>query len=310
MPKPYSVINEEIKDALKGKVGEERAKEIRRLLKEIQWDVGDYRKIKDKLRRELNEIEVMEQARKASRRSSKTKKETPQFLVIGLTNSGKSTLINNLCGTQIPVEDYEYTTVELQFGAMEFEGIKFQLVELPAISEGGWEYDKSTLAHVYSTDCLLVLGNTFADFSIVINELEQQNIELKEKREGDGFAQVSPRSIPAILVKKENLGFISHNNLKNVYLNDIESLKKTMFEIIRPLRIFTMNSFNEIEDQPIVFYKDTVNVEDVVIKISKSKLDVFKDAVVLEGGPNGRRKRVGISYELKDKDVVHLTFHK
>jgi ribosome-interacting GTPase 1 len=310
MPKPYSVINEEIKDALKGKVGEERAKEIRRLLKEIQWDVGDYRKIKDKLRRELNEIEVMEQARKASRRSSKTKKETPQFLVIGVTNSGKSTLINNLCGTQIPVEDYEYTTTELQYGAMEYEGIKFQLVELPAISEGSWDYDKSTLAHVYSTDCLLILGRTYADFTITLNELEQQNIEVIDARLGDGFSQTSPRRIPAILVKEENLGLISHNNLKNVLSNDFETIKKTMFEIISPIRIFTMNSFNEIEDQPVVFYKDTISVEDVVIKISKSKLDIFKDTVVLEGGPNGRRKRVGITYELKDKDVVHLTFQK
>ncbi len=310
MPKPYSVINEEIKDALKGKVGEERVKEIRRLLKEIQWDVGDYRKIKDKLRRELNEIEMVEQAKKASRRSSKTRKETPQFLVIGVTNSGKSTLINSLCGTQIPVEEYEYTTTELQYGALEYDGIKFQLVELPAISEGSWDYDKSTLAHVYSTDCLLILGKTFEDFAIVISELEQQNIELIDKREGDGFVQISPRRIPAILAKNENLGLVAHNNLKNVYSDDFDSIKKTMFEIIRPVRIFTMNSFNEIEDQPVVFYKDTVNVEDVVIKISKSKIDIFKDAVVLEGGPNGRRKRVGLTYELKDKDVVHLTFRK
>ena len=310
MPKPYSVINEEIKDALKGKVGEERAKEIRKLLKEIQWDVGDYRKIKDKLRRELNEIEMMEQAKKASRRSSKTKKETPQFLVIGVTNSGKSTLINSLCGTKIPVEDYEYTTTELQYGSLEYEGIKFQLVELPAISEGCWDYDKSTLAHIYSTDCLLVIGKSFEEFTVILNELEQQNIELIASRLGDGFIQTSPRKIPAILVKKENLGFISHNNLKNIFSNNLNAIKEAMFEIIKPLRIYTMNSFNEIEDQPVVFFRDTVSVKDVVEKISKSKLDTFKDAVVLEGGPNGRRKRVGITYELKDKDVVHLTFQK
>jgi len=310
MPKPYSVINEEIKDALKGKVGEERAKEIRKILKEIQWDVGDYRKIKDKLRRELNEIEMVEQAKKASRKSTKTKKETPQILVIGTTNSGKSTLINNLCGTEIPVGDYEYTTTEPQYGALEYEGIKFQLVELPAISEGGWIYDKSTLALVHSTDCLLILGKSFEDFTIVLSELEEHNIELIEKRLGDGFAQTSPRRIPTFLVKKENLGLISYNNLKNVFVNNLDEIKKTMFEISKPVRIFTMNSFNEIQDKPVAFYNDTVIVEDVVNKISKSKIDIFKDAVVLEGGPNGRRKRVGITYELKDKDVIHLTFQK
>ena len=310
MPKPYAVIMEEIKDALKGKSGEERAREIKRLLKEITWDVGDYKRIKDKLRRELSEIEVMEQAKKASRRSSKTKKETPQFLVIGLTNSGKSTLINNLCGTNIPVGDYEYTTTEPQYGAMVYEGIKFQMVELPAISQGGWIYDKSTLGLVYSTDCLIIMGRTFEDFSVVLNELSEQNIELIPRRGGDGFAQTSPRKIPSILVKDEKLGLISHNQLANMVLTDIVGLRECMFEIINAKRIYTMNSFNEIEDEPIVFYTENLTVKDVVSKINKSKMDVFKDAVVLEGGPNGRRKRVGITYELSDKDVIHLTFKK
>ena len=310
MPKPYAVIMEEIKDALKGKVGEERAKKIKHLLKEITWDVGDYKRIKDKLRRELSEIEVMEQARKASRRSSKTKKETPQFLIVGVTNSGKSTLINNLCRTQIPVGEYEYTTIEPQYGAMVHEGIKFQVVELPAISEGGWIYDKSTLGMVYSTDCLIIVGRSFEDFSVVLKELEEQNIELIPKRLGNDFAQTSSRSIPTILVKRDNLGLISHNELRNVVFSNIEELKKAMFEVVNPIRIYTMNSFNEIEEEPIVFYKENLIVKDVVNKINKNKIDVFKDAVVFEGGLDGRKKRVGITYELKDKDVIHLTFQK
>jgi ribosome-interacting GTPase 1 len=310
MPKPYAVIMEEIKDALKGKYGEERAREIKRLLKEIQWDVGDYKRIKDKLRQELSEIETMEQAKKASRRSSKTKKETPQFLVIGLTNSGKSTLINNLCGTKIPVEDYEYTTTEPQYGAMVHEGIKFQLVELPAISAGGWIYDKSTLGLVYSTDCLIIVGRSFEEFTTVLQELDEQNIELIPKRTGEGFAQITPRNIPAIFVKEENMGLVSHNQLRNVFSNDINGIKDAMFEIINSKRIFTMNSYSEIEEEPVVFYKESLIVKDVVNKMNKSKMDVFKDAVVLEGGPNGRRKRVGLTYELQDKDVIHLTFKK
>jgi len=310
MPKPYAVIMKEIKDALKGKSGEERAREIKRLLKEITWDVGDYKRIKDKLRRELSEIEVMEQAKKASRRSSKTKKETPQFLIIGVTNSGKSTLINNLCGTKIPVGDYEYTTTEPQYGAMVHEGIKFQLVELPAISEGGWIYDKTTLGMVYSTDCLIITGRSFEGFTVALNELSEQNIELISKRAGDGFAQTSPRTIPTMLVKDEKLGLISHNKLANMISNDIEGIKECMFEIINATRIYTMNSFHEIEDEPVVFYTENLTVKDVVNKINKSKMDVFKDAVVLVGGPNGRRKRVGLTYELQDKDVVHLTFKK
>ena len=141
MPKPYAVIMDEINTRLKGKVGDERAKEIRLLLKEIQFDVGDYRKIKDRLRRELKEIETMEQAKKAARKSGYTRKETPQFVIIGAPNSGKTTLINDLCGTNFLVADYPYTTTETQYGALKFDNVNFQLVELPAIYEGCWDGD-------------------------------------------------------------------------------------------------------------------------------------------------------------------------
>lgn len=310
MPKPYAVITEEIKNALKGKVGEERAREIKRLLKEIQWDVGDYKRLKDKLRRELAEIEKMEHARKASRSRTKTKKSTPQFCVIGAANSGKSTLINNLAGTEIPVESYPYTTAEPQYGALEYDGINFQLVEIPAIYDGCWDSDKSTLGMIYSTDCIMILGRSLEDFELVLKELADQNIELIGERMADGFIQTIPRKIPAFLIFDKDAAVLPSSHLKKISSTDLEGLKLNMIKLTKPVRIYTMNSFNEIEDQPIVFYKNPITVKEVIQKVYRGKEEFFKDAVILEGGPNGRRKRVGITYELSDNDVIHLTFHK
>jgi len=310
MPKPYSVIMEEIKDRLKGKVGEDRAKEIRQLIKEMPWNVGDYRRIKEGLRKELQEIEQVEQAKKASRSRTKTKKSTPQFTIVGVTNSGKSTLINNLTGTNIPVESYPFTTTEPQYGALEYEKISFQLVEIPALYEGCWDSDKSTLGMIYSTDCLLIVGRSFDDFSFVLKELEKQNIELIGNRMEDGFIQTTPRKIPAFLVYDKNTETMPSSHLKKISSEDYNEIKVKMVELVNPVRIFLMNSFNEIQEQPVVFYNNPIAVRDVIQKISKSKIEIFKDAVLLEGGPNGRRKRVGITYELSDSDVVHLTFRK
>ncbi len=310
MPKPYSVITEEIKDALKGKVGEERAREIKRLLKEIHWDVGDYKRLKDKLRRELAEIEKIEQARKASKSRTKTKKSTPQFCVVGAVNSGKSTLINNLAGTEIPVESYPFTTAEPQYGALEYDAINFQLVEIPAIYEGGWSGDKSTLGMIYSTDCLIIMGRSLEDFELVLKELAEQNIELIGDRLSDGFIQTIPRKIPAFLVFDKETSILPSLHLKKISSDEFEEIKQNMIKLTKPVRIYTMNSFNEIEEQPIVFYKNQVTVKEVIQKVYRVKEESFKDAVLLEGGLNGRRKRVGITYELSDKDVIHLTFHK
>jgi ribosome-interacting GTPase 1 len=310
MPKPYAVITEEIKDALKGKVGEERAREIKRLLKEIHWDVGDYKRLKDKLRRELAEIERMESARKASRSRTKTKKSTPQFCVIGAANCGKSTLINNLAGTDIPVEPYPFTTTEPQYGALDYDGIKCQLVEIPAIYDGCWSSDKSTLGMIYSTDCIMILGRSLEDFELVLNELAQQNIELIGERMTDGFIQTLPRKIPTFLIYEKDAKTLPSSHLKKIASENSEEIKQNMIKLAKPVRIYTMNSFNEIEDQPIVFYKDKITVKEVIQKVYRGKEEFFKDALILEGGPNGRRKRVGITYKLSDKDVIHLTFHK
>ncbi len=310
MPKPYSAMMDEINGRLKGKVGDDRAKEIRLLLKEIQFDVGDYRKIKDKLRRELKEIETVEQAKKASRKTGHTKKETPQFVVIGAANSGKSTLINNLCGTDFLVADYPYTTTEPQYGALKHDKVNFQLVELPAIYEGCWDGDKSHLAIIHSTDCLLILGRSIKDFKLVLAELKKNNIHVKSERMEDGFIQTNPRTIPAFIVYDKKLEVMLSTGLKMVSNEDLETVRNTMVEVTKPVRIFTMDSFNKIEDFPIVFFKDQLTIKDVTKKIGKGKVEIFKDAIVLEGGSNGRRKRVGISYELADGDVVHLTFNK
>jgi len=301
---------EEIKDALKGKTGEDRAREIKRLLKEIPWNVGDYKRIKDKLRRELKEIEVVEQAKKAARRSSQIRKETPQFLVIGETNSGKSTLINSLTNAKIPVGDYPFTTTEPQIGSMMYEKIMFQLIELPAIYEDCWENDRSTLAMIYSTDCLIILIRAIKEFNSIMKELQNQNVVLIKERMQDGFIQTSPRNIPALIIYDKSIDQIPSFHLKMVSSERIDLIKKAMFETIKPIRIFTMNAYNEIEEQPIIFYKDHVTVEDVIKKLKRKQVDIFKNAVVLEGGPTGRRKRVGITYELSDNDVIHLTFHK
>ena len=301
---------EEIKDALKGKTGEDRAKEIKRLLKEIPWNVGDYKRIKDKLRRELKELEVVEQAKKAARRSGQIRKETPQFLVIGETNSGKSTLINSLTNANIPVGDYPFTTTEPQLGSMMYEKIKFQLIELPAIYEDCWEHDRSTLAMVYSTDCLVILIRSIKEYNAVLKELEKQNVVLIKDRMKDGFVQISPRNVPTLVIYDKNIDQLPTTQLKMVPSERTDLIKKAMFEIIKPVRIFTMNAFNEIEEHPFIFYKDQITVEDVVQKVKRKQVEIFKDAVLLEGGPTGRRKRVGITYELSDNDVIHLTFHK
>ena len=51
---------------------------------------------------------------------------------MGLTNSGKSTLLNKLTGAKTMVADYPYTTTKPTVGMMVFEDVQIQLVEIPS----------------------------------------------------------------------------------------------------------------------------------------------------------------------------------
>ena len=74
-----------------------------------------------------------EKSSKKSGKPSGVKKEGyGQVCIIGFTNSGKSTLLNRLTDAIAEIGDYEYTTKEPAIGMMDYNGVKIQLVEIPA----------------------------------------------------------------------------------------------------------------------------------------------------------------------------------
>ena len=86
------------------------------------------------------------------------RKDGPQVVLVGFTNSGKSTIINNLTNANSLVAEYEYTTFSPVVGAMDYGGIKIQVIDLPAVTSEF--FDKGL---VNSTDLVLLVINYFDD---------------------------------------------------------------------------------------------------------------------------------------------------
>jgi len=59
-----------------------------------------------------------------------------QAVILGVSNSGKSTLLNALTGANAEVSSEIYTTKKPEIGITETKGARFQIVELPALQEG------------------------------------------------------------------------------------------------------------------------------------------------------------------------------
>ena len=79
-----------------------------------------------------------------------------QIALLGPPNAGKSSLHRRLTGSEAHVAPYRFTTRYPEPGMMPYEGIRFQLLDLPAVSP---EHPVPWLASTLQTAdaCLLVM---------------------------------------------------------------------------------------------------------------------------------------------------------
>src|SRR3989344_1402659 len=85
----------------------------------------------------LKELAEKESKQKKSGRSKfSIKKEGAALIcILGVPNSGKSTLLKKLTGVDVKIADYEFTTTQPEVGILDYHGVKIQCIELPAIAK-------------------------------------------------------------------------------------------------------------------------------------------------------------------------------
>src|SRR3989344_438381 len=77
--------------------------------------------IKTKISKLKEKVEK-ERAKKAGGFSISVKKEgAAQVVLVGLTNSGKSTILNKLTGAKVEIAEYPFTTKEHIFGVLDYK---------------------------------------------------------------------------------------------------------------------------------------------------------------------------------------------
>jgi len=108
-----------------------------------------------------------------------------QVAILGMPNTGKSWLLNNLVGKKLTEEaNYEFTTYGPVPGMMLYEGGVLQLVELPAIVYGsakGKVQGKEIISLARNSDAFIILGNE-EQRNVVVEELKEAKIYLNKSR--------------------------------------------------------------------------------------------------------------------------------
>jgi len=143
------------------------------------------------------------------------------IVLVGFPSTGKSTLLNQLTGAQSEVGAYEFTTLTVVPGAMEYKGAKIQVLDIPGLIAGaamGKGRGKEVIGVVRSADMIVVLVDVFnqSHVDVLMKELYDAGIRVNQPK-------------PDITIKKTSHGGVRVHKVGTLEL-DIDEIRAILGE--------------------------------------------------------------------------------
>jgi ribosome-interacting GTPase 1 len=283
---------------LKAKSSEEKIEKLKKMISYAPAHKGGENlraQLKTRLRKLLDQKEKSRKLGKSSKVG--IKKEEMQAVIIGKTNSGKSSLLNSLTNARTETSYASFSTTLPKIGMMHYSGSDIQIVENPAIKS---EYYDKGLTH--TTDVLLILINSLED----IKDLEEMIGNPDKRRiiifnKSDLLNENEKRKLQSTLQsKKYNFTIVSQ-----VTGEGLEELKKKLFESFDKLRIYTKEPGKEKSKRPIIL-EPGATARDVAEKILKGFSQKVRETKIWGPSSKFSGQIVGLNHKLKDLDVIEF----
>jgi len=217
------------------------------------------------------------------------KKADMQAVVVGKTNSGKSTLLKILTNAEPKISEVKLTTTQPIIGMMNYASTQTQIIENPAI--GSEYYDKGL---TNTADTILILINSIEEIKEILEKI--QKAKGKKIIIFNNKNNLEKRKIAATLQSKK------HNF---VFMEDLNELKEKIFQSFDKIRVFTKESGKNKSQKPIIMKPDS-SVFDVAEKILHGFSQNVKETKIWGPSSKFAGQKVGLKHKLKDLDVVEF----
>jgi len=290
---------------------EEKIKALQRMLSTAPTHKGA-EKLRNEIKRKLSKAKGLlkrERGRKGGGGIFVKKDGDACACLVGITNSGKSTLLRDLTGARVRISEHEFTTLKPEVGVMDYSGVKIQIIEIPSIVRNYYKIEDgpSFLAIIRTCDIIVIVMDMLKDVNAQINlvrsELEKNGISKKK----------------VVVGVKSKIGL------------GADEVKERIWSSLNLIRVYTKNKAGnkkegnrkeENSGPPVALIKGS-NVRDFAMRIHKDFIKMNRKGVKRnkKGGVNFKNtpyarvwgesakfsgQRVGMEHVLQDRDIVEL----
>lgn len=279
---------------LGSKSNEEKLYWLEEMIKECPKHKSSEKMLANLKTRYIKLKEKIEKIRKSGKGGKPgIKKEDMQAVIVGFTNSGKSSLLSLLTNATPEIAPYYFTTKTPVVGMMKYAGTNIQLIEIPAIKS---EYYDSGL--VNTADVILIIVTSLSDLEKILPELERARgkkliiFNIKD--------EINERKIEATLKSKKYDFVVISTKTKDGF----EELKEKIFRGFGKIRVFTKEPGKEKSGNPLILNPDAT-VKEVANKILRDFSKVRETKI---WGPSSKfpGQKVGLQHQLKDLDTIEF----
>lgn len=270
-------LEEMIKKAPKHKSSENLLKELRVRLKKFKGKA--------------------EKGKKSGGGKKGIRKEGFQFVLVGKTNKGKSSLLKALTNASPRIGEYEFTTTYPGVGTFNFEGVSGQVIDIPSVGSENFDVGLANNA-----DCLLLVVEDLKELEEIKDSIKRnKGKKIVVVNKLDLLDDTGRRKLFARLKSKKVFG----NAVSAKTGEGVNDLKALMFSVMGVIRVYMKEPGKAKKERPMVL-KEGSTVKDVAEHILKGFSKTVKEVRI--SGPSSKfaRQRVGLQHVLKDKDSVEF----
>lgn len=169
------------------KTGNERIKDLEEEIKKTKYNKRTQHHVglvKAKLAM-LKEKEASRGGKGKSEGYTVRKSGDATVILVGFPSAGKSSLLNAITNANSPVGDYEFTTLTVVPGLLEYNQSKVQILDVPGIVHGaasGRGRGREVLSVMQNADLAIILIDVLRPqvYEVILNEIQEAHLRLNK----------------------------------------------------------------------------------------------------------------------------------